>query len=99
MNKKLFADLKESLQQHNEIIAGTRKPARVILHDMKPPAPKALPKPFPSKAPKGRLLTARTLSRRIAREDERADRHTAGLPPLKAPQGSSLKARKTAASK
>jgi hypothetical protein len=174
MNKKLFADLKESLQQHNEIIAGTRKPARVILHGIKPKhspsktskaarlarsradcqeslaqsfaalervtgkpspfkAPQApsledlearlraleiilfgpgappfkapgalplsLPKPFPSKAPKTKPLTTRTLNRRIAREQESADRHTAGLPPLKAPKGSSLKARKKPASK
>jgi hypothetical protein len=28
MDKKLFANLVESMQQHNEIIAGTRKPAR-----------------------------------------------------------------------
>jgi len=27
MDKKLFADLVESMSQHNEIIAGTRKPA------------------------------------------------------------------------
>ncbi len=29
MDKKLFADLVESMQQHNEIIAGTRKPVKV----------------------------------------------------------------------
>jgi len=28
MDKKLFADLVESIQQHKEIIAGIRKPAR-----------------------------------------------------------------------
>jgi putative transcriptional regulator len=33
MDKKLFADLVESMQQHNEIIAGTRKPARVTKVD------------------------------------------------------------------
>jgi putative transcriptional regulator len=33
MDKKLFADLVESMQQHNEIIAGTRKPARVTRVD------------------------------------------------------------------
>jgi len=166
MNKKLFADLKESLQQHNEIIAGTRKPAGVILHGIEPSSsktskaarlarsradcqeslaqsfaalervtgkpspfkapqapsledlearlraleiilfgpgapPKApgalslsLPKPIPSKSPKTKPLTTRTLNRRIARELGSADRHTAGLPPLKASKGSSLKASK-----
>jgi hypothetical protein len=44
----------------------------------------SLPKPFPSKAPKTKPLTTRTLNRRIAREQESADRHTTGLPPLKA---------------
>jgi len=29
MDKKLFAELVESMQQHNEIMAGTRKPVRV----------------------------------------------------------------------
>jgi hypothetical protein len=62
-------------------------------------SPSRLPKPFPSKAPKTKPLTTRTLNRRIAREQESADRHTAGLPPLKAPKGSSLKARKKPASK
>jgi putative transcriptional regulator len=33
MEKKLFADLVESMQQHNEIVAGTRKPARVTKVD------------------------------------------------------------------
>jgi putative transcriptional regulator len=33
MDKKLFADLVESMQQHNEIIAGTRKPARATKVD------------------------------------------------------------------
>ena len=33
MDKKLFADLVESMQQHNEIIAGTRKPARTTKVD------------------------------------------------------------------
>jgi hypothetical protein len=33
MDKKLFAELVESMQQHNEIIAGTRKPAGVIKLD------------------------------------------------------------------
>jgi hypothetical protein len=33
-------------------------------------------------------LTAETLARRIAREDERADRHTAGFSSSKAPQSS-----------
>jgi hypothetical protein len=33
-------------------------------------------------------LTAKTLARRIAREDERADRHAAGLSSSKAPQSS-----------
>jgi putative transcriptional regulator len=33
MNKKLFADLVESMQQHNKIIAGTCKPARVTKVD------------------------------------------------------------------
>ena len=61
--------------------------------------PLSLPKPFPSEAPKTKPLTTRTLNRRIAREQPSADRHTAGLPPLKAPKGSSLKARKKPASK
>ncbi len=29
MDKELFAELVESMQQHNEIMAGTRKPVRV----------------------------------------------------------------------
>jgi putative transcriptional regulator len=29
VDKKLFAELVESMQQHNEIMAGTRKPAKV----------------------------------------------------------------------
>jgi DNA-binding transcriptional regulator YiaG len=29
MDKQLFAELVESMQRHNEIMAGTRKPARV----------------------------------------------------------------------
>jgi hypothetical protein len=29
MDKKLFAALVESMRQHNEIIAGTRKPVKV----------------------------------------------------------------------
>ena len=33
MDKKLFADLVESMQQHNEIIAETRKPARATKVD------------------------------------------------------------------
>ena len=33
MDKKLFADLVENMQQHNEIIAGTREPARVTKAD------------------------------------------------------------------
>jgi putative transcriptional regulator len=33
MHKKLFANLVESLQQHNEIIASTRKPARLTKVD------------------------------------------------------------------
>jgi hypothetical protein len=33
MDKKLFADLVESMQQHNEIIAGARKAARVTKVD------------------------------------------------------------------
>jgi hypothetical protein len=33
MHKKSFANLVESLQQHNKIIAGTRKPARVTKVD------------------------------------------------------------------
>jgi len=33
MDKKLFADLVESTQRHNEIIAGTRKPAKVTRVD------------------------------------------------------------------
>ena len=33
MDKKLFADLVESMQQHNEIISGTRKAARVTKVD------------------------------------------------------------------
>src|SRR5580704_10330459 len=33
MDKKLFADLVESMQRHNEIIAGTRKPARTTKVD------------------------------------------------------------------
>jgi protein involved in temperature-dependent protein secretion len=33
MDKELFANLVESMQQHNEIIAGTRKPARVTKVD------------------------------------------------------------------
>jgi putative transcriptional regulator len=33
MDKKLFDDLVESMQQHNEVIAGTRKPARVTKVD------------------------------------------------------------------
>jgi hypothetical protein len=33
MDKKLFADLVESMQQHNEIIAGTRKAARATKVD------------------------------------------------------------------
>jgi putative transcriptional regulator len=33
MDKKLFADLVESIQQHKEIIAGIRKPARVTKVD------------------------------------------------------------------
>jgi hypothetical protein len=33
MDKTLFADLVKSMQQHNEIIAGTRKPARVTKVD------------------------------------------------------------------
>ncbi len=33
MDKKLFADVVESMQQHNEIIAGTRKAARVTKVD------------------------------------------------------------------
>ncbi len=33
MDKNLFADLVESMQQHNEIIVGTRKPARVTKVD------------------------------------------------------------------
>jgi hypothetical protein len=172
MNKKLFADLKDSLQQHNEIIAGTRKPARVIHHGIKPKhspsktskaarlarshpdcqkslaqsfavlervtgkpspfkgpqapsledlearlrvleiilfgpgappfkapgaLPLSLPKPFPSKAPKTKPLTSRTLNRRIAREQESADRHTAGLPPLKARKKPASKKRRAKA--
>jgi putative transcriptional regulator len=33
MDKKLFSDLVGSMQQHNEIIAGTRKPARATKVD------------------------------------------------------------------
>ena len=33
MEKKLFANLVESIQQHNEIISGTRKSARVTKVD------------------------------------------------------------------
>ncbi|MDP8984615.1 MAG: helix-turn-helix domain-containing protein [Pseudomonadota bacterium] len=33
MNKKLFADLVESMQQHNDIISGARKAARVTKVD------------------------------------------------------------------
>jgi putative transcriptional regulator len=33
MDKNLFVDLVESMQQYNEIIAGTRKPARVTKVD------------------------------------------------------------------
>jgi hypothetical protein len=33
MDKKLFADLVESMQQHNEIIAGTRKPVKATKVD------------------------------------------------------------------
>jgi putative transcriptional regulator len=33
MDKKLFADLVESMQQHNKIIAGTRKAARATKVD------------------------------------------------------------------
>jgi putative transcriptional regulator len=33
MDKQLFADLVESMQQHNEILAGTRKPARIAKVD------------------------------------------------------------------
>jgi hypothetical protein len=33
MDKKLFGDLLESMQQHNEIIAGTRKAARATKVD------------------------------------------------------------------
>jgi len=33
MDKKLFVVLVESMQQHNEIIAGTRKPAKVTKVD------------------------------------------------------------------
>jgi hypothetical protein len=33
MDKKSFADLVKSMRQHNEIIAGTRKPARATKVD------------------------------------------------------------------
>jgi hypothetical protein len=33
MDKKLFADLVKSMRQHNEIIAGARKPARATKVD------------------------------------------------------------------
>jgi hypothetical protein len=33
MDKKLFANLVKSMQQHSEIIAGTRKPARATKVD------------------------------------------------------------------
>jgi len=33
MDEKLFGDLVESMQQHNEIIAGTRKAARATKVD------------------------------------------------------------------
>ena len=33
MDKKLFAELVKSMHQHNEIMAGTRKPARVTKVD------------------------------------------------------------------
>ena len=33
MNKRLFTELVESMQQHNEIIAGARKPGRVTKVD------------------------------------------------------------------
>jgi len=33
MDKTLFTDFVESMQQHNEIIAGTRKPAKVTKVD------------------------------------------------------------------
>jgi hypothetical protein len=36
MDKKLFGDLVESMQQHNEIIAGTRKAARETKVDAQP---------------------------------------------------------------
>jgi hypothetical protein len=48
---------------------------------------KASPKP----------LTVKTLARRIAREQESADRHTAGLPPLKARKKPASKKRKAKA--
>jgi hypothetical protein len=61
MDKKLFADLVESLRQHNAIIAGTAKPARVTSALILSLTPKALAR----RIARERLRDDRTLLKKV----------------------------------